>query len=62
LEYLDNYNYYEVAMIALSYYDKTYLQALAGRDQKLVFPIKLNNTDHKVNADFIMKQSRDIYG
>lgn len=54
LEYLNAENYYEVAMIALGYYDKTYLQMLSRRNQKLVYPVKLYNTDHSANANIIV--------
>ncbi len=55
LEWIECGNYYEVAMTVLSYYDKSYLQVLEGRDQKMVFPIKLCNTNHKENAKIIME-------
>ena len=53
LEFLDHDNFYEVAMLMLGYYDKSYLQVLSRRDPKKVFPIKLNNTNHRENASIV---------
>ena len=53
LEFLDHDNFYEVAMLMLSYYDKSYLQVLSHRDQKKVFQIKFDTTNHCKNASII---------
>jgi tRNA 2-selenouridine synthase len=53
LDLLEKENYYEVAYIALTYYDKLYLKSLSARDQKLVFPIKLNDISREQNAEII---------
>jgi tRNA 2-selenouridine synthase len=53
LEFLENNNYYEVAMTTLNYYDKAYREVLSGRDQKFVYTINLKNTDHQKNTKII---------
>jgi tRNA 2-selenouridine synthase len=50
LEFLEKDNFYELVLIALNYYDKSYKEALSRRDAKRVHPIKLSSTDHKENA------------
>ncbi len=47
---LNEQNYYEVAKIALQYYDKLYLKGLNKRDCKNVIKIPLPTTHHYKNA------------
>ncbi len=53
LEYLEQNNYYEVALLTLHYYDKFYKKGLSTRDQDKVFIIEVTNTDHKENAKIV---------
>jgi len=50
LEFLEKENYFEVAMIALKYYDKAYQEVLTHREGKNIFILKLNKVDHQENA------------
>lgn len=54
LEKLNEHNFYEVAIIALTYYDKAYLRSLTQHDQSKVFRIPSNTTNAQVNAGLIM--------
>ena len=45
-KYLSQNNYFEVAMLALQYYDKAYGKGVNNRDQKTVFRIPLKEMDH----------------
>jgi tRNA 2-selenouridine synthase len=56
LEHLEGEDYYEVALITLQYYDKFYQKSLARRPSDLVTHIKLSSTDHRSNANHILKQ------
>lgn len=53
LKYLEENNFYEVALTTLSYYDKAYREVLSGRDQRLVFPINLKTVNHEKNSNII---------
>jgi len=53
LEWLDKENFYEVALLALNYYDKSYKEVLLHRNQKLVQTIKLRETNHKANTNIL---------
>jgi tRNA 2-selenouridine synthase len=55
---LEKENYYEVAMIALYYYDKSYLQVMKTRNNKDVIQIPLPTTDHYNNASEIEKHMK----
>jgi tRNA 2-selenouridine synthase len=55
LKQLELDNYYEVAMIALNYYDKSYQKGLNHRTGGEIETITLNNTDHSKNATIIIK-------
>jgi len=61
IECLKNENFYEVAMLALGYYDKAYCEALSHRDQKFVYHIKLNDTNHQKNAEYFMNKCLDFF-
>ena len=50
LEFLKNDNFYEVALILLKYYDKTYLKGMNHRDPEKVIRIPLPDTNHPENA------------
>ncbi|MBI5219822.1 MAG: tRNA 2-selenouridine(34) synthase MnmH [Bacteroidia bacterium] len=54
VEFLYSGNYYEAAMLALTYYDKSYRKALSGKDSGQVFHIRLNDSNHQVNASLVM--------
>ncbi len=53
LEALDSENYFDVAMLALNYYDKSYLRGVERRKKDLIEPIELNESDPKKNAIFL---------
>lgn len=55
LEHLEQNNYFEVAMIALQYYDKAYKLGVQSRNQEKVITILLPDTDYKKNAKSILK-------
>lgn len=52
--YLSERNFYEVALIALNYYDKTYLKGMNFRDQEKVFIIPQNDTNPVENTKAIL--------
>ena len=56
IELLENENYYEVAKISLSYYDKSYLKGMNNRNSEDVIKIPLPSTNHYENALEIEKQ------
>jgi tRNA 2-selenouridine synthase len=55
LEFLKIENYFEVAMIALKYYDKAYQEVLTHREGKNIFTLKLKKVDHQENATTLKK-------
>ena len=59
VENLRKANFYEVAMILLQYYDKTYLKGMSSRDSERVMKIPLPDTDHYNNAKFILKKLKE---
>ncbi|MFV0378294.1 MAG: tRNA 2-selenouridine(34) synthase MnmH [Mangrovibacterium sp.] len=59
LQYLEEGNYVEVALIALFYYDKTYLTGMRTRNESKVLTIKLANTDVEKNARLLILQSEE---
>jgi len=56
IEFLENENYYEVAKIALYYYDKSYLNGMNSREKEAVTQIPLPSTNHYENALEIEKR------
>lgn len=56
IEFLEKENYYEVAKIALNYYDKSYLKGMSNRKQEDVIHISLPSTNHSQNALEIEKR------
>lgn len=54
-QYLQEKNFYEVAFIALNYYDKSYLKGINFRDSVKVFNIPRSNTDPIENAKSIIQ-------
>lgn len=53
--YLENDNYFEVAMISLTYYDKSYFKLMISRDSKRVLTIKSADTNHVNNAKLVLQ-------
>ncbi|NTW32051.1 MAG: tRNA 2-selenouridine(34) synthase MnmH [Bacteroidetes bacterium] len=53
IEHFENAKYFEVAMILLNYYDKSYKEGLSLREKEKVFTIKLPTTNHLRNAKII---------
>lgn len=58
--HLENDNYYEVAMIALTYYDKSYLKLMQSRDSKNVLTIESADTNHIKNAKIVLSLSLNL--
>jgi len=54
-QYLKEGNYYEVAFIALNYYDKSYLKAINNHNAEKIFMIPRPDTDPVENAKSIIK-------
>ncbi len=50
LQLLESRNFYEVALISLSYYDKAYLKVKQTHDSKNVIQIPMNSVSHYKNA------------
>jgi len=57
-ELLREKNFYEVALIALSYYDKSYLKGIKFRDPEKVFIIPRNDTNPIENAKKIIELNK----
>jgi tRNA 2-selenouridine synthase len=55
LEFLEQSNFFEVAMLALQYYDKAYTRGIQSRNQEKVFSVSMPDTDYKNNAKSILK-------
>lgn len=55
LEYLEQGDFYSVAMCTLKYYDKFYLKGLAKHNQEKVQTISLSNTNHEENTRALLK-------
>lgn len=56
LQYLKDGNYFEVAKIALFYYDKSYLTGMKSREQSKVITITLEDTNAAKNAKILLSQ------
>ncbi len=56
LDLLEQENYYEVAVIALHYYDKSYSRVMTSRKSKDIVRIPLPSIDHHENALKIERQ------
>lgn len=54
LQLLEKKNYYEVALLALSYYDKSYAKAMRYRNRENVFVVSSDSTDPIRNTDLII--------
>jgi tRNA 2-selenouridine synthase len=54
LEYLEQNNYFEVAMLALQYYDKAYTRGIQSRNREKVFRVSMPDTESKNNAISIL--------
>ncbi len=59
LEALDEMDYYQAALITLTYYDKYYLKGLRRRDQEKVEVIKSDTTDATENTKAILASAGD---
>lgn len=55
LSLIEKQDYYKVAMIALQYYDKSYMRGTEKRDQQKVTNICLPQVNHTKNAQKILK-------
>lgn len=60
LEYLAQEDYYQVARLALQYYDKFYLQGIEKRDSRQVLHIPLNSTCHQDNAQQLLNTAQQL--
>ena len=54
LAYLEDDNFFEVALIALGYYDKSYFQLMQSRNNEKVLTLKLPDISHLKNAHEIL--------
>lgn len=55
LQLLNEEKFYEVALLALSYYDKSYLKGMRFHDPEKIFTIQKKNTNPVENATAIIK-------
>jgi tRNA 2-selenouridine synthase len=55
IEMLEQNNLYDVALITLHYYDKSYLKGMSARNKEKVFTIKADHINHKKNAEILLK-------
>jgi tRNA 2-selenouridine synthase len=62
LQFLEEQNFYDLAMIVLTYYDKSYRKGLQFHDSDQVYTISLNETDPIENAKVILKKYETISG
>jgi tRNA 2-selenouridine synthase len=60
LAFLTRKNYYEVAMLALQYYDKFYLRGIEKRDHRRVLHIPLSANHHKNNARHLLNREQQL--
>ena len=58
IDYLEDENYYESALITLAYYDKYYLRSMKKRDSKDVVRVELSSVDPKQNSDIVLKKAK----
>ena len=56
--YLDENNFYEVAMLTLDYYDKYYKRGMEKRDRSTIKFIPLKNTNAELNAHSLIEFSK----
>jgi len=59
IDYLEDENYYETALITLAYYDKYYLKSMKKRDTDCVVRIKLSNVDPRQNSEIILSKVKE---
>ncbi len=57
-EYLETNQYFEVAKLALQYYDKAYARGVGTRNQDHVFKIPLKQMNHHENAKIILNLAK----
>ncbi len=60
LELLHENNFYEVALLALTYYDKYYKRGMSKRDPKSIHFIPLKDTCAQLNAQAIIKYTETV--
>ncbi len=58
LDFLDQRRFYEVALLTLHYYDKTYLKGLSFRDQEKVHIIEGSDTDAEHNTLLLLNAAK----
>jgi tRNA 2-selenouridine synthase len=58
-EHLAENNYYEVALLALQYYDKAYHRGVENRDSEKVIRISLPDTNHTTNVKQILDLAKN---
>jgi tRNA 2-selenouridine synthase len=56
LMHLEHQNFYEVAMITLQYYDKSYQKGMRFHDPNKIKTIPAKSVDHMVNTELIVKE------
>jgi tRNA 2-selenouridine synthase len=61
LDFLDQRQFYEVALLTLHYYDKTYLKGLSFRDQEKVLIVEGTDTDAKQNSLLLLNAAKTYY-
>lgn len=57
IDYLNEENYYETALITLTYYDKYYLKSMEKRDTESVIHTELSSISHKENAITVLNKA-----
>lgn len=57
IQFLNERKFYEVAMLTLHYYDKSYRKGMSYRNQNNISIIKVNHVDAIKNTDIIVKQA-----
>lgn len=60
LEFLENKDYYNVALITLEYYDKYYLLGLQKKTASRIRKLKLTSTDYYNNALIVLKYTKEM--
>ena len=58
LDFLDKHQFYEVALLTLHYYDKTYLKGLSFRDKEKVHIIQGTDTDAEKNTLLLLNAAK----
>lgn len=53
IDFIENGDFYNAALISLHYYDKAYFKGMEKREKNKVFSINLPDTNHKANSNLI---------